>query len=164
MEKPNGNHAIKYAHRYVKHWAEVKTEGQGLLSWGGVGTGKIFAAAWIANALTEQGIPVLMTNFSKMLNSLSGMFSEDRNKYLASFGEFELRIIDDLGIERNFEYAQEQVYNVVDSRYLSRLPFIITTNLTLAELKAPKDITHAHIYDRILERCARLFFGQELPH
>ena len=44
-----------------------------------------FAAACIANALTEQGIPVLMTNFSKILNSLSGLFSEDRNKYLASF-------------------------------------------------------------------------------
>ncbi len=43
------------------------------------------------NALTEQGIPVLMTNFSKILNSLSGMFSEDRNKYLASFKEFDTR-------------------------------------------------------------------------
>lgn len=155
----NDNPAIKYAHRYVEHWAKVKAEGQGLLFWGGVGTGKTFAAACIANALTEQGIPVLMTNFSKILNSLSGMFSEDRNKYLASFGEFDLLIIDDLGIERNSEYAQEQVYNVVDSRYLSRLPFIITTNLTLAELKDPKDIAHARIYDRILERCAPVRFS-----
>lgn len=155
----NGNPAIKYAHRYVKHWTEIKANGQGLLFWGGVGTGKTFAAACIANALTEQGVPVLMTNFSKILNSLSGMFSEDRNKYLASFGEFDLLIIDDLGIERNSEYAQEQVYNVVDSRYLSRLPFIITTNLTLAELKEPKDIAHARIYDRILERCAPVRFS-----
>lgn len=155
----NENPALQYAHRYVKHWSEVKAQGQGLLFWGGVGTGKTFAAACIANALTEQGVPVLMTNFSKILNSLSGMFSEDRNKYLASFGEFDLLIIDDLGIERNSEYAQEQVYNVVDSRYLSRLPFIITTNLTLTELKEPKDIAHARIYDRILERCAPVRFS-----
>ena len=155
----NDNPAMKYALRYVKHWTEVKAEGQGLLLWGGVGTGKTFAAACIANALTEQGVSVLMTNFSKILNSLSGMFSEDRNKYLASFGEFDLLIIDDLGIERNSEYAQEQVYNVVDSRYLSRLPFIITTNLTLAGLKDPKDIAHARIYDRILERCAPVRFS-----
>lgn len=153
------NPAMQYAHRYVRHWAEVKAEGRGLLFWGGVGTGKTFAAACIANALTEQGVPVLMTNFSKILNSLSGMFSEDRNKYLASFKEFDLLIIDDLGIERNSEYAQEQVYNVVDSRYLSRLPFIITTNLTLAEMKDPKDIAHARIYDRILERCAPIRFA-----
>lgn len=84
---------------------------------------------------------------------------QDRNKYLASFSEFDLLIIDDLGIERNSEYAQERVYNVVGSRYLSRLPFIITTNLILAELKDPKDIAHARIYDRILERCAPVRFS-----
>lgn len=92
-------------------------------------------------------------------NALSGMFSEDRNKYLASSGELDLLIIHDLGIERNFEYAQEQVYNVVDSRYLSRRPFIITTNLTLRELKEPKDIVHARIYDCKLERCALVRFS-----
>ncbi len=153
------NPTMQHARRYVEHWAEVKAQGQGLLLWGSVGTGKTFAAACIANALTEQGIPVLMTNFSKILNSLSGMFSEDKNRYLASFKEFDLLIIDDLGIERNSEYAQEQVYNIVDSRYLSRLPFIITTNLTLSKLKNPKDTAHARIYDRILERCAPVLFN-----
>lgn len=153
------NPAMKYARRYVEHWPEMKKRGQGLLLWGGVGTGKTFAAACIAHALTEQAVPVLMTNFSKILNSLSGMFSEDRNKYLASFNHFSLLIIDDLGIERNSEYALEQVYNVIDSRYLSRLPFIITTNLPLAELQAPRDLAHARIYDRVLERCTPICFN-----
>ena len=153
------NPSMKYARRYVEHWPEMKERGQGLLLWGGVGTGKTFAAACIAQALVEQAVPVLMTNFSKILNSLSGMFSEDRNKYLASFNHFNLLIIDDLGIERNSEYALEQVYNVVDSRYLSRLPFIITTNLPLAELQAPKDLAHARIYDRVLERCTPICFS-----
>lgn len=153
------NPAMKYARRYVEHWPQLKERGQGLLLWGGVGTGKTFAAACIAHALTDKSVPVLMTNFSKILNSLSGMFSEDRNKYLASFNHFSLLIIDDLGIERNSEYALEQVYNVVDSRYLSRLPFIITTNLTLEELQNPKDTAHARIYDRILERCTPVCFN-----
>lgn len=153
------NPSMKYARRYVEHWPEMKERGQGLLLWGGVGTGKTFAAACIAQALVEQAVPVLMTNFSKILNSLSGMFSEDRNKYLASFNHFNLLIIDDLVIERNSEYALEQVYNVVDSRYLSRLPFIITTNLPLAELQAPKDLAHARIYDRVLERCTPICFS-----
>ena len=153
------NPAMKYARRYVEHWAAMKERGQGLLLWGGVGTSKTFAAACIAHALTEQAVPVLMTNFSKILNSLSGMFIEDRNKYLASFHHFSLLIIDDLGIERNSEYALEQVYNVIDSRYLSRLPFIITTNLPLAELQAPKDLAHARIYDRVLECCTPICFN-----
>ena len=143
----------------MEHWAAVKAQGQGLLLWGSIGTGTTFAAACVANALAEQGVPVLKTNFSKILNSLSGMFSEAKNRFLASFKESNLFIIDDLGIERNSEYAQEQVYNIVDSRYLSRLPFIITTNLTLSELKIPKDTSHARIYDRILERCAPVLFN-----
>ena len=74
------NPAMKYARRYVEHFAEMKERGQGLLLWGGVGTGKTFAAACIAQDLVEQAVPVLMTNFSKILNSLSGMFSEDTNE------------------------------------------------------------------------------------
>ena len=49
----------------------------------------------------------------------------------------------------------EQMFFVIDSRYRSRRPMIITTNLKLAELKNPPDLAHARIYDRILERCAR---------
>ena len=48
----------------------------------------------------------------------------------------------------------EQMFFVIDSRYRSRRPMIITTNLKLAELKNPPDLAHARIYDRILERCA----------
>ena len=155
----DSNPAMRYARSYATHWSVMREKGTGLLLWGGVGSGKTFAAACIAHAVMEQGYPVLMTNFGKILNSLSGMFSENRNQYLASLNEFDLLIIDDLGVERNSEYALEQVYNVVDSRYLSRLPFIITTNLTLDELKRPKDLAHARIYDRILGRCVPVCFA-----
>lgn len=41
-----------------------------------------------------------------------------------------------LDIERRSEYALEQIYNVVDSRFLSCLLFIIT-NLLLPSYKPP---------------------------
>ena len=44
-------------------------------------------------------------------------------------------------------------YNVVDSRYRSRKPLIVTTNLALEELQHPEDTAHARIYDRLLEMC-----------
>ena len=40
-----------------------------------------------------------------------------------------------MGVERSTEYAMEQMFFVIDSRYRSRRPMIITTNLKLAELK-----------------------------
>ena len=49
--------------------------------------------------------------------------------------------------------ALEQIYNIIDSRYRSRKPLIVTTNLTLTELKNPQDTAHARIYDRLLELC-----------
>ena len=53
----------------------------------------------------------------------------------------------------------EQVFYVIDSRYRSRKPMIITTNLRLEEIKNPPDLAHARIYDRILERCAPILFA-----
>ena len=58
--------------------------GSGLLIWGDVGTGKSFFAGCIANALLEKGVPVLMTNFSRILNTLTGMHFEDRNASIKS--------------------------------------------------------------------------------
>lgn len=44
------------------------------------------------------------------------------------------------------EYAMEQIFFVIDSRYYSCSSMIITTNLKLVELKEPSDLVHACIY------------------
>lgn len=144
---------IEMAKQYVRHWEEFQKTASGLLLWGNVGTGKSFIAGCIANALLDKGVPVIMTNFARLLNKLTDMYSGDRNAYIDSFKRYPLMIIDDLGIERNSEFAREQVFSVIDSRYRSQLPMIVTTNLSLKKLKHPEDIARARIYDRVLERC-----------
>ena len=136
-------------------------ENLGLLLWGGVGTGKSFLAGCIANALMEQEVPVRMTNFARILNELNGSFS-GRNDIVDKFCRYPLLIIDDFGMERSTEYALEQIYNIVDSRYRSRKPLIVTTNLTLDEIRHPQDTAHARIYDRLLRnvRSDLLHWGQ----
>ena len=148
-----------YARRYVGHFSEMAQTGQGLLFWGNVGTGKTFLAGCIANALLEQKIPVLMTSFPKILNALGGLYSAERNEYLASLNRYTLLVIDDMGIERESQYTIETIYTVIDERYKSGKPFIITTNIQLDTLKNPQDVEHARIYDRIMERCMPIFFG-----
>ena len=97
-----------------------------------------------------------MTNFARILNALNGMYAEDRNRYIDSLNQYSLLIIDDLGAERGTEYALEQVFNIVDARLRSDLPMIVTTNLTLNEMKHPADLAHERIYSRVLERCIPL--------
>ena len=147
---------MNMAKRFVQHWDEIRQNSMGLLLWGNVGTGKSFIAGCIANALLDQGVPVMMTNFARLLNKLTDMYSGDRNAYINSFNSFPLLIIDDLGVERNSEFAREQVFNIIDSRYRSQLPMIVTTNLTVDELKNPADLARARIYDRVLERCTAI--------
>ncbi|MBR0391869.1 MAG: ATP-binding protein, partial [Oscillospiraceae bacterium] len=147
------NETIRWAKNYVANWKRVRAENLGLLLWGDVGTGKSFAAACIANALLEQAVPVLMTNFSKILNQMGAMYTEERYQYIASFNHYPLLIIDDLGIERSTEYAKEQVYAVIDERYKANLPLIITTNLTINQIRNPENVADARIYSRVLEMC-----------
>ena len=94
-----------------------------------------------------------MTNFARILNRLTDFIAGDRNAYIDDLNRFQLLIIDDLGVERNSEFAREQVFSVIDSRYRSQNPMIVTTNLTLTELRNPPDLARARIYDRVLERC-----------
>ena len=153
FENDNGrNPQMHHARRYVEQWQTMRTENLGLLLWGGVGTGKRFLARCIANALMEQEVPVRMTNFARILNELNNSFS-GRNDIVDRLCCYPLLIIDDFGMERGTEYALEQIYNIVDSRYRAGLPVIYTTNLTLEELKNPADMRYARIYDRVLEKC-----------
>lgn len=148
-----GNPQMDKARFYVEHWEDMKRENIGYLLWGSVGTGKSYLAGCIANALMEQEIPVRMTNFALVLNDLAASF-DGRNEYIARLCRPLLLIIDDFGMERGTEYGLEQVYHVIDSRYRSGRPLIVTTNLTLHELQHPQDTAHARIYDRLLEMCA----------
>jgi DNA replication protein DnaC len=139
------------AKRYVAHFDAMLKQGKGLLLHGGVGTGKTYIACMIANALIDKGYPVLVTNFSRVLNTLQGTF--DKQEYLDSLNRFRLLVIDDLGIERDTGYAKEQVFSIVDSRYRAGLPMIITTNLTTQKLATETELADKRVYDRIIERC-----------
>ncbi len=151
---------MKHAHFYVENWPTMQTENIGYLLWGGVGTGKSYFAGCIANALMEREIPVRMTNFALILNDLTASF-EGRNEYIARLCRAPLLILDDFGMERGTEYGLEQVYNVIDSRYRSKKPLIVTTNIPLHDLQHPQDTAHARIYDRLLEMCAPICFSGE---
>ena len=151
---------MRYAHRYVERWQIMRAENLGLLLWGGVGTGKSFLAGCIANALMEQEVSVRMTNFARIMNELNNSFS-GRNVVVDRLCHYPLLIIDDFGMERGTKYALEQVYNIVDSRYRSQKPLIVTTNLPLNEIRHPQDTAHARIYDRLRSMCSPICFAGE---
>lgn len=152
----NDDHANEYistiARNYVENFSEMMENGKGLVFFGQVGTGKTFAAASIANALIDKCHPCLVTNFARLVNTIFGMY-EGKQDYIDSLNRYHLLVIDDLAAERNTEYMNEIVYNIIDSRYRAGLPIIITTNLTATELKNPADISKKRIYSRLFDMC-----------
>ena len=145
------NPHMKYAKQYVEHWDEVKKKGMGMLLWGDVGTGKSYMAACIANALLEQEKRVLMTNFTTISN---GVFAAiDKNDYIEAICGYDLLILDDLGSERNSGFVVENVFSVLDRRVCSGKPMIITTNLTVKEMRETQNLDYKRIYDRVLGSC-----------
>ncbi len=140
------------AEKYVNNFSEMRKKRQGILFWGPVGTGKSYTAACIANELMNKQIPVVMTSFVKILQNIQGK-PEVESELMNRLNEADLLIIDDLGTERNTDYALEKVYNIIDGRYRVGKPMILTTNMTLREMQENTDIRYKRIYDRIFEMC-----------
>lgn len=144
--------AIEIAKNYVADFDRMKENGKGLLLFGKTGRGKSFAGACIANALTDRGIPCLMTNFAAIRNTAQGLF-EGRAEYFNSFNKFQLLVIDDLFAESQTEYMKEIVYAVINARCEAGLPLIVTSNLTSEEIKHPADISSQRIFSRLYQMC-----------
>lgn len=143
---------MRIAKKYAENFAEMKRMKKGLLLFGGVGTGKTFAAACVANSLIAKGIPCMVTNFSRLINTMFGM-NDGRQEYIDGLNQYDLLVIDDLAAERDTEFVQETVMNIIDSRYRSGLPIIVTTNLTAQQLKNPEDIRKQRMFSRLMEMC-----------
>lgn len=142
------------ARKYVRNFDEMYRRGQGILFYGDVGTGKSYTAAAIANELLAKAVPVIMTSFVKVLEEMRNMNNDgSAEKFIARMNEAKLLIIDDLGAERGTDFALERVYDVIDSRYRSGKPMILTTNLDIGYMRGMTDIRYSRIYDRIFEMC-----------
>lgn len=159
FEKSDGSNQknMLIAETYVANFMEnFYPKGSGLLLWGDVGTGKSHVASCIANALSDQGIPTLFTSVARINNEL---FSQpDKNQVLETLNYYKLLIIDDLETEQKSGFAMGNIFTVIDERYKSNQPLIVTTNLTLDELENPTQLAHKRIFDRILEKCTPIAF------
>lgn len=148
---------FEMAKKYADRFQDMYKKNQGLLLYGPVGTGKSFTAACIGNYLLDNAKPVIMTSFVKILQDI---WENDREaEYIIILNSASLLIVDDLGTERETDYALEKVYNIIDSRVRANKPMIITSNLELNDMMECEDIRKKRIYDRILECCYPMYVG-----
>ena len=142
----------KMCRRYCEQWSEMKKVNAGLLLYGDVGTGKSFYACCIANEIINRyQEQVYVTTIPTLIAALQSF--DNRDAMLATIESVTLLVLDDLGAERETSFAEEQLFTIVDHRLLAGKPTIITTNLSLKEIKNPNTLSQRRIFDRVLEMC-----------
>lgn len=129
--------------RYVENWKTMKEECYGITFTGAVGGGKSFYACCIANALIDRGVSVLVTRLSDLVRNRVQDNTPD-----IRLRDFDLIVLDDIGVEG----ATQTAYNIVDDIYRAHIPLIVTTNLSLTQLKESNSVDKQRIFDRILQR------------
>lgn len=147
--------------RYAENFDEMYRSDTGLLLYGGVGTGKTFLAACIANALVDEGKYVMMVNLPSLIASMNADYGENRDYYNDKISKAHLLILDDFGVERDTEFSIEQVYEIINARYKTGKPLIVTTNLSMQQLRDEPLIGRRRIYDRVIEKCVPLMVKGE---
>lgn len=146
----------KFAYNYAHKFIEVGK--RGLLLYGDVGTGKSFMASCIAHQLLDRGFSVKWTTTLEFVDKGCFFGQEDYSDYVYSITKPDLLIIDDLGAERNTDFAVERVQEMIDKRSASNKPMIITTNLDINAMMKEQNIARKRTYDRVLESCFPILF------
>lgn len=150
------------------HTTPPAAERNGLLIVGSYGTGKTHLATAIANQLIEGGTPVIAMTMIDLLARIKRSYDDDdharEDEIMHVYEDIPLLIIDDIGSEQPTEWGVARIYAIINARYESYMPTVITTNYDTNELirrltpgGAKGDRHNAEkIIDRLKEMCVGL--------
>jgi DNA replication protein DnaC len=152
------NDKNRVAFEKAKEYAETfnPKEGKGLLLTGTVGTGKTHLSAAIAMYLLQRLHSVVFGTVATLLAQLRGSFNSEKVTewdILQRLMKCDLLIIDDLGKEKVTDWVEQTVYEIINARYENNRSLIITTNLSLTEIRAKYQNNGEAMVSRILEMC-----------
>lgn len=156
VASPAENRAKSAAYKIISDFK--KTE-KGLFLWGNPGTGKTMLSAIILTELiVKYAVSGKFVKISRnFFGKLKSTFHESSKLYgMSSVIEQELAdvdvlVVDDFGIQRDSEWEQETLYNLVDARYEKQRFTIFTSNNNPAE--SMKELSNGRILSRIREMC-----------
>ena len=159
FEKADFTENLSICKRYAQAFM-IKDVRVGLILYGNSGTGKTFDSACIGNYLMERGKSVMALNLGLYLSRLKLEWSTMEVEVLKKAAECDLLIIDDFGAEKISDWVLEKVFLLIDTRYKSEKPIIISTNL---EYIKDKDCDISKLFgkrikDRINEMCYGLCY------
>lgn len=128
-----------------------------LLLMGRYGSGKTHLAAAVGNRWLERGGQAYFTTSADLLDHLRGTFGPNSavgyDDLFQRMRNVSLLILDDFGAEAVTSWAREKLFQLLNHRYIHRLPTVFTTNEALADLDGR---LHSRLQDTELVSHVRL--------
>jgi DNA replication protein DnaC len=128
--------SLEQAYNQARQFAQ--TLNGWLLLQGPFGCGKTHLAAAVANFAVEMGVSTLFITVPDLLDSLRFGYSDVDATFEQRFEEIRqapLLVFDDFGTQNATPWAQEKLFQIMNYRYINRLPLVVTTNLSLSEIE-----------------------------
>lgn len=157
MDDRPENLLSKAARAYAENF-QPALEQHGIMFTGNVGTGKTFYSCCIANAVIDRGCTAWVTTLQPLVRALCSY--ESAEKILKRIRDVDLLVLDDLGSTALNEFTTDKLFEIVDERYRSGKPLIVTTNLNPDEAWK-SSIGMRRIFDRLRERCRHVVMDGE---
>jgi len=142
-----------FCRNYVSNWETAYKENHGIMFYGMVGSGKTFFSSCIANALVDKGKTVMMTTISELELAMNKDFKKYKTEVLRNIRTVNCLILDDVGKEQLTKESLEATYEIINTRYKSKKPLIITSNLTRRAMQEEKSVNLRRIFSRLEEMC-----------
>lgn len=129
--------AVQICQNFVQNF---KQDYQNLFFYGTVGTGKSFLSGCVANELLGLGMSVIYFSASGLFETLAkyAFGTREKDALSAFYNDLyncDLVIVDDLGTEVTNSFVTSQLFACLNERHLRKHSTIISTNLSLEELR-----------------------------
>lgn len=147
----------------IAKWLVNEKPTKGAYFYGGVGTGKTFLAAIVAQSFISDGRQVIFGDMPSLLADIKATFDggESTSAFLDKLLTVDLLVLDDIGAEKITDWSASQVYLLINGRYNAGLPVIVTSNYDFDGLvkRYGSDIVAKRFTSRLREMTAQAFFG-----
>lgn len=156
VELPGQKQALEVCQAYAGNTKRTLAEGENLLLIGSVGTGKTHLACGVARKFLEAGHTALYVRTAELISMVRETWRPDskktERKVMRELSEYDLLVIDEIGVQAATENEQQILFNVINGRNEQMRPVILISNL---DADGIKKMLGERSYDRIRE-CARV--------
>ncbi|WFR55380.1 ATP-binding protein [Anaerocolumna sp. AGMB13025] len=150
---------------YITEFSKIKESGKGLYLYSKEkGSGKTRMAVSIANEIINRYmISAKFTTAIRILDEIKSTWSGNRDSDMQPLSEMQLLneikrvpvlVIDDIGVEKSSPWVDEKFYSILDSRLISKMITIFTSNVKIEDLK---------LDERVRSRISKMALPVQFP-